>query len=134
MAGTQQADQESITGINVTPLVDVMLVLLIIFMATAPLLQRRAIHVNVPKAAKAERQATETTRIEFNEKKQILLDGKPLIKADLANELKIMVSREPALHVALAADQTIPYGDVVELLDLVKGAGVKRIGLDVRNK
>ena len=127
-------EQDSITGINVTPMVDVMIVLLIIFMATAPLLSRRALHVNVPKAAKSERLATETVRVEMNAKREVLLDGRRYGLADLGRELERMVALQPATHVAIAADEVIPYGEVVGLIDVIKGAGIKRIGLEVRHK
>jgi biopolymer transport protein ExbD len=123
---------DAITGINVTPLVDVILVLLIIFMATAPLLERRAINVNIPRAARSERAATETLRIELTSDRKLRLEGRPLTEPDLVRELETAVARQPATHVALAADQGLPYGEIVALLDAVKGAGVKRVGLDVR--
>ncbi|MBI4387286.1 MAG: biopolymer transporter ExbD [Elusimicrobia bacterium] len=123
-----------ITGINVTPLVDVILVLLIIFMATAPLLHRRALKVNIPKAAKSERIATETLRVEMNAKREVSLDGKALTPADLLHELSILTAREPATHVAVAADENVSYGDIVKLLDDIRAAGVRRVGLEVRRR
>ncbi|MBI3548736.1 MAG: biopolymer transporter ExbD [Elusimicrobia bacterium] len=134
MAGIQGDPQDAITGINVTPLVDVMLVLLIIFMATAPMLQRRALHVQIPKAQRSERVATETTRVEFAANGELQLDGKTLTRADLIHELGVIVSRQPAAHVAVAADKKIPYGEIVALLDEIRGAGVQRVGLEVQRR
>ncbi len=127
-------DSETITGINVTPLVDIVLVLLIIFMASAPLMQRKAMNVSLPKAAKSERVATQTMRLEFNAQRQLRLDGRRLSEPDLARELARVVELQPAAHVAVAADEAIPYGEVISLLDLIKTSGVKRIGLEVRRK
>lgn len=129
-----ESDGDAITGINVTPLVDVILVLLIIFMATAPLLQRRALHVNIPKAARGERVATETLRVELTARHEIIMDGRRLEPADFERELRRIILREPATHVAVAAEESLPYGEVVGLLDEVKGAGVRRIGLEVGNR
>ena len=126
--------QDSITGINVTPLVDIILVLLIIFMATAPLMSRRALNVSIPKAQKSERIATETLRLELTKERTIFMDGKRLKLPDLIRELKILTAREPALHVAVAADQAVPYGEVVRLLDDIRLSGVKRVGLEVKSK
>jgi biopolymer transport protein ExbD len=134
MAVSTGRDNDAITDINITPMVDVVLVLLIIFMATAPLIARRAITVQLPKSAKAERAATETLRVELNGKREILLEGRKLSAADLERELKRIVETQPAAHVAIAADQALPYGEIVALLDSVKGSGIKRIGLEVRPK
>ena len=129
---TNGQSSDAITGINVTPLVDVILVLLIIFMVTAPMLHRRALHVQIPKASQSERVATQTVRVELDAKRKLWLEGKPLVADDLIGELKRRMQAEPDMPVSLAADQSIPYGDVVALLDRLRASGVKRIGLEVR--
>ena len=131
MAGTAE-DQDPITNINITPMVDVVLVLLIIFMATAPLLSRRALNIQLPRSAKSDRAATQTVRVELNEKHELLYEGRKLTTADLERELKRLLDIEPATHVALAADEKLPYGEIVGVLDTIKGSGIKRIGLEVR--
>lgn len=132
MASTSKGDSEAITDINITPMVDVVLVLLIIFMAAAPLIARRALSVQLPKSAKSERVATETVRVEFNLKRELLFEGRKLSVPDLDRELKRLVELQPATHVALAADEKLPYGEIMGLLDTIKGAGIKRIGLEAR--
>ena len=127
-------EEDSISGINIAPFVDVILVLLIIFMATAPLIQRRAISVNVPKAAQAEPKATATVKVLFNEKKEVFLGEQKMAPEELGFQLSVMVRADPLVHVALLADQTIPYGEVVGILDIVRGAGVKKLALEVRSK
>src|SRR5688572_21818061 len=97
---------QPITGINVTPLVDVVLVLLIIFMATAPLLQKRSLNVNVPKAAHAEKtKATETLLVVLTAERQLVLEKTPFKLEDVDGELRRRLVLEPALHVSLSADQ-----------------------------
>src|SRR5262245_29703865 len=108
MAGTA-GDTDPITNINITPMVDVVLVLLIIFMATAPLLARRALNIQLPRSAKADRAATQTVRVELNNKRELLLEGRKLSMPDLERELKRTLDLEPATHVALAADEGLPY-------------------------
>lgn len=131
---TAKHEEESITDINIAPFVDVILVLLIIFMATAPLIQRRSLNVNVPRAAYSEPKATETLNLVLNEKREIFL-GKDQVKLeDLKSQISSMVRMDPLLHVAVLADQMIPYGEVVGLLDIVRGAGVKKVALEVRSK
>jgi biopolymer transport protein ExbD len=135
MAGTRAEDSEGpITGINVTPLVDVVLVLLIIFMATAPLIHRRALQVNVPKAAHSEAKATAALQVQMNAAREIYADKDRVDRGRLEGLLRERLALEPSLHVSVAADETIPYGEVVDLLDVVRGAGVKKVALEVRTK
>ncbi len=127
-------EEESITDLNIAPLVDVILVLLIIFMATAPLIQRRTLSTNVPKVAQSEPKATATTNITIDANRQILLGDTAIQKADLKYQLGIMHKADPLLHIAILADETLPYGEVVEILDLVRGTGIKKVALEVGSK
>lgn len=127
-------DENAITGINVTPLVDIILVVLIIFMATAPLIQKRAVKVDVPKAAHHERAATEALQVVFNERRELTLAGKAVSREELARSLAARVAYESGVHVTLAADKALPYGEIMGILDVVRGSGVKKIGLEVRAK
>ena len=122
-----------ITGINVTPLVDVVLVLLIIFMATAPLSARRAVAVNVPRAATGER-ATAALRVSYAADRTLLLEKTAFTLVTLAAELKSRRQLEPELNLAVAADAGLPYEAVMELLDTIRGAGVKKVALEVASK
>ncbi len=127
-------EEESITDLNIAPLVDVILVLLIIFMATAPLIQRRTLSVNVPKVAQSEPKATATTNITIDENRQITLGDTAIQKTDLKYQLGIMHKADPLLHIAILADEKLPYGEVVEILDLVRGSGIKKVALEVGSK
>jgi biopolymer transport protein ExbD len=134
MASLDSNQNSMITGINVTPLVDVVLVLLIIFMATAPLIHRRALNVNVPKAAHSEPKATQTLQLFFTAEREVLLDKDKVSLEALSQELANRMRLDPALHVSVAADKIVPYGEVVGLLDTVRGAGVKKVALEVTTK
>lgn len=127
-------EDESITEINIAPLVDVILVLLIIFMATAPLIQRRTLNINVPKAAYSEPKATQTLNLIINEKHEILIEKNMIPLHELSFQLSTMLRADPALHIAVLADQMISYGEVVEVLDVIRGAGIKKVALEVRGK
>ena len=133
MASTASEDS-AITGINVTPLVDIILVVLIIFMATAPLIHNRAMKVDLPKAAQHERAATEALQVVYNAQREISLSGKRMTEEQLGVELRALVARSADLRVALRADRNLPYGEIVQLLDVVRGAGVHKIGLEVKAK
>jgi biopolymer transport protein ExbD len=123
-----------ITGINVTPLVDVVLVVLIIFMATAPMIARRAIRVEVPRVSKSDKSATDALAVALNGKHELTLSGKPTTLENLKRELAAATAAKPDQPVTLSADKTLAYGDVAELLDAVRSAGVKKLGLEVRRK
>ena len=127
-------DEASITSINVTPLVDILLVVLIIFMATAPMISRRALKVDVPKAAHNETTATEAMQVVFDGKRQLFLAGKPTTQPELSAALARNVAAHSDLHVTFSADKTLPYGEIVGILDLIRGAGVKKLGLEVKSK
>lgn len=131
---TLSGEESPITDINVTPLVDIVLVLLIIFMATAPLIHRRAVNINVPKAAHSEKVATQTLQIILSEKRMILLGGRRIKAAELGAQLSALVHVDPLLHVAVLADQTVAYGEVIGLLDIIRGSGVKKVALEVKPK
>lgn len=123
-----------ISEINIAPLVDVILVLLIIFMATAPLIHRRSINVNVPQAAHSESKATATLKVILNEKRELFLSENRVTLEELKYQMTVMLRTDPLLHVAILADQSIPYGGVVEVLDTIRGAGAKKVALEVRSK
>jgi biopolymer transport protein ExbD len=127
-------DDNAITGINVTPLVDIILVVLIIFMATAPLIHNRAMKVDLPKAAQHERAATEALQVVYNSQHELSLSGKRLSEEQLGSELRALAARSADLRVSLRADRNLPYGEVVQILDVVRGAGVHKIGLEVKAK
>ena len=125
---------ESIVEINIAPLVDIILVLLIIFMATAPMIQSRTLNVNVPKSSQSESKATLALNVVVNAQGEILLGEHPVTIQDLTFQLAGMYRADPTLHVAVLADESLAYGRVVEVLDSVKESGVKKVALEVRNK
>lgn len=131
---SSDAGDEPITGINVTPLVDIVLVLLIIFMAVAPAISRRAVKVEVPKVATSDKAATEALPIAFNDKRELTLSGRPTTLEELKKVLAVAAKESPNQAVTLAADKTIPYGEVAELLDAVRASGIRKVGLEVRRK
>lgn len=118
-----------VTGINVTPLVDITLVLLIIFMVTAHFVTDTGVKVNLPKAAAAEVNPTPALTLNVAKSGDLSLMGQ---KVD-ANGLRANMAREarlnPGVRVVVAADEALIYKDVVKILDLIKQAGVTRVAL-----
>lgn len=134
MAGSATESDGAITSINVTPLVDIILVVLITFMAAAPMISRRAVKVDVPKAAHHEKTATEALSIALNAKRELAVAGQTMTLPEMRARLARAVAAQPELRVTLAADKTLPYGEVVAVIDAVRGAGVKKIGLEVKGR
>ena len=115
--------------INVTPLVDVMLVLLIIFMVTAPMLQM-GIDVNLPRVkAKSVDVAEEKLVLTINSAKEIFLNKSRMPLSDLGIKLKHIFSSRIDREVYMRADRNVPYGFVVEVMAEVRKAGVDRLGM-----
>ncbi|MFH2202286.1 MAG: biopolymer transporter ExbD [Elusimicrobiota bacterium] len=125
---------DAITDINVTPLVDIILVVLIIFMATAPLINRRAIKVDVPAAAHQETAEIEALEVVYNGRGKLYLAGRKVDRAELAATLSGMRRTNPNLRVMVAGDQTVSYGEMVGILDVVRGAGIRKASLEVRSR
>ena len=116
------------SDINVTPLVDVMLVLLVIFILTAPLLTS-AIRLELPKAEGAQAgEAPLAVTLVVNNQGQVYLNDKSVLLPDLATQLKAVASQRPDTEVQLRADQSVPYGRVVEVMGVAQKAGLSRIG------
>lgn len=115
--------------INVTPLVDVMLVLLVIFMVTAPMMQQ-GVQVNLPKAdAKAMTQPEETVMVSINGNGKLFLNKDEVAPDQLRDKLTTLFVSRAKKEVFLKADSAVPYGDVVKIMADIKGAGVERLGM-----
>jgi biopolymer transport protein TolR len=129
MAGGTQSHGVSMSEINVTPLVDVMLVLLIIFMVTAPLIQQ-GVAVDLPKT-KAPTLDVKSERVVLTiTKEQRIFIGETEIpyaqlKAKVTDNLKLRRDKELYLH----ADRSLPYGFVVDVMAIMKDAGVENLGM-----
>lgn len=119
---------QPMSDINVTPLVDVMLVLLVIFIITAPLLAS-SIKLDLPKtdAAKSS-DAPKFVTIVVDKTAKVFLNDKPIELPDLSQALQQTAKASPDTEVQLRADATVPYGKVVEVMGIAQKAGLSRIG------
>jgi biopolymer transport protein TolR len=122
----ERRDRGVLSEINVTPLVDVMLVLLIIFMVTAPLMQQ-GIDVNLPKAKGKELPPEERITVLIKKNGAIYMNDVQTSLADLYSKLNALKSRNP--DVFLKADKDVSYGFVVEVMGEIKGAGIEKLGM-----
>lgn len=129
--GSSLDDDDIISDINVTPLVDIALVLLIIFIATSAIIVRAAINVDLPRAATAEEILPEYVSILLDSEGNLFLDGVETTELALKQQLRITVEGNPEIRALIAAGRSMAYGEVMELIDLVRLAGVAGFSLNV---
>lgn len=134
MAIATEEDEEMISGINVTPLVDITFVLLIIFMATSHMISHRSMSLALPKVAHSEASPTQTIQILLAADKTVLLNNKQVTPQDLTADLGQMARLDPGLKVTVLADERVSWGDMAGVLDVVRGAGITRIATEVQPK
>ncbi len=119
----------SISQINVTPLVDVMLVLLVIFMVTAPILQQ-GVNVDLPEVTASPLSGTEQQLVvAVTGEGKVYLNDAPMPEGELGTKLQAVLRLRPEREVYLRADKRVPYGRVVEVMAAIRMAGVKRLGM-----
>ena len=135
MAASGPKDGGCFSAINVTPLVDITLVLLIIFMVAAPLIvSNPSIKVDLPRAASADETKKSTLSLAMQPDPahgyRLFANGKESDEPGVRALIGGMVAKDPELQAVIAADRRIPYGDVMHVVDLVKGLGVSRFALN----
>ncbi|WP_294771973.1 biopolymer transporter ExbD [uncultured Rhodoferax sp.] len=119
---------QPMSEINMTPLIDVMLVLLVIFIITAPLMVS-AVKLDLPKAEGAQAlEGAPSVALALDTSGQVYLADQPIALPALAEALRNAAAKNPQTEVQLRADSTVPYGKVVELMGLAHAAGLSRIG------
>jgi biopolymer transport protein ExbD len=131
-ASSNQGDDDGmVSGINVTPLVDITLVLLIIFMVTAKLIVSQSMPLDLPKAANGQ-DIQMVFSLELHENGDVVVNGKKLAKIeDVLPLAKDELSRTPDLRAVIRADSTVQHGRVIKALDLLKQGGVTKIAFGV---
>lgn len=128
------SDNEAIADINVVPLVDIILVVLIIFMVTAPMFMKPTINVNLPKAASGEQTAPSKLNIALTADGRINLNGTFVNEEDVKNKALEEVAKNSDVQAIISADKDVPHGNVVSILDIVKGSGVKKFAISIDKK
>ncbi len=120
-----------ITDINVTPLVDITLVLLIIFMVTTTYIVNPSIKVDLPKAASGTEQVRTTLALTLTKDGQLYLNGDRSDEGKVLKQISDELPKNPDLQAIIAADKIVPHGSVVHIIDLVKRAGVRKFAINV---
>lgn len=129
---SSQRDGTTISQINVTPLVDVMLVLLVIFMVTAPIIQQ-GVQVNLPQAKAGAIPGTEEVLVVSIAKNgKIYLNDNPMSLGELGEKLRAIRKLQADKQVYLRADQDVRYGIVMKTIAEIKQAGIEKLGMVTR--
>lgn len=131
MAASTNQRGELITAINVTPLVDVVLVLLIILMVTAGYIVKQSIPVDLPKSATGE-SIQLTLAITIESDGSLFLDGGRLSEAELQRKIQEARARDPEVRAVIAADGATRHKSVVGVIDLLRRSGVSKFAINVQ--
>ncbi len=137
MAGSIQdgdAEDNDISDINITPFVDVVLVLLVIFMITAPTIMKDVINLKLPKTETSDGKIVQTLGVAINRDGNILLDGKITDDAGLAAATKESLAINPQTQAVITADVEVVYGRVVKVIDLMKSVGLEKFAVQIEKQ
>ena len=134
MTPPYEEDDKPIAEINVVPLVDIILVVLIIFMVTAPLVLKPTIDVNLPKASSGQKnQTAKSMELIINGIGELFLDGKKVSLDELKEVMEIQAKEENS-SVILTADREVTLKKLTAVIDLIKNSGIKKVGFSVQKK
>lgn len=127
-------NDEPIADINIVPFVDIILVVLIIFMVATPLIMRKSIQVNLPKAGAGDDTAPSELSISLSQDGSLFLNGKPTDEPAISAYAKDLAAKRPDVQAIISADRSVPHGQVVGIIDAVKSGGVKRFAITIDKK
>jgi biopolymer transport protein ExbD len=130
-AKTSDDEGGPIADINVTPFVDIVLVLLIIFMVAVPMIMNQAIKVNLPKAASGKAADSTTVAITIKRSGKVYLNGKEIERPALQRFLAAEARANKQIRAIVSADQEVAHGTVVSYLDLLNLTGISRYAISV---
>jgi biopolymer transport protein ExbD len=128
-AGASQEDDELITAINVTPLVDIVLVLLIVLMVTSSYLVNKSINVELPKAATGET-STPTMSISLDVDGKLYLDGTTINEKDLQDRVRDAYRTDPEVKAIISADGRVKHSQVVTVIDILRRENVTKFAIN----
>ena len=129
-----RSNRDPMSEINVTPFVDVMLVLLIIFMVTAPLLTS-GIKINLPESSSVlKNEKKDPVTVSINSKGEIFIQKKKFSKDQLIQKLSLLKKNNQNLKIYIKGDKKLDYGKVMDLMNLINQSGFKKVALVTRLK
>ncbi len=126
-------NDDMITSINITPMVDVVLVLLVIFMIAAPTLYNNSIQVELPNAKSGKKSEKVTLKFVLMKDGKIFLDKREISQSEISSLLKKILLSDPKADAIIEADRSLTHGTVVEFIDQLKEAGIQRFAISVNS-
>lgn len=124
-------ETDAITDINITPFVDVVLVLLVIFMVTAPMIAQQVVDIELPSSETADSAKTDTLGLAITAGGQFLLNGNITAEDSVFNITQAAVKKNRNVQVVIAADRESPHKHVIRAIDVIKKAGVENFAFQV---
>jgi biopolymer transport protein ExbD len=132
MAGTLKSGKKGmITEINVTPMVDVVLVLLVIMMVSATYIVSQSLKVELPKAANGADSVNSLAAVTIAKTGSVYYNQKPITEAELAGKLHDAHASNPDVNLIVTADKEVPHGKVVHVIDVARGEGIFKFAINV---
>ncbi len=134
MAGTTSSGggkRAPISGINVTPMVDVMLVLLVIMMVSAQYIVSQSLKVELPKAASQTESVSSVAAVTLTKDGKTYYNQKPVSEADLVSDFRSALAGNKDLNLIVTADKEVQHGSVVHVIDLAKVEGITKFAINV---
>jgi biopolymer transport protein ExbD len=132
MATQPGGDDDEIGYINITPMVDVLLVLLVIFMVTANFLKQESVNINLPKVNASDPNVAQSVQIALTRQGKLLMEGIDVTEDHMVTRLSRESRDRPNMRVTLSADERLPYGTIAKIMGLIRQSGVTRIALSVK--
>jgi biopolymer transport protein ExbD len=126
------AENDEIGYINITPMVDVLLVLLIIFMVTANFLKMESVNINLPKVNAADPNIAKSVQIALTNNGKLLMEDSEITEERMIGRLSQEAKYRPNMRVTLSADERLSYGRIAHAMGLIRQSGVTRIALSVK--
>ncbi len=135
MAGaSNQNDDEPIAAINVVPLVDVILVVLIIFMVTAPLVLKPVIDINLPKSSSGDEAPAAPLNVALSANGQLMVNGEASTTEQLALIATKTAGEKPDTAAILQADKAVTLESLTAIIDVIKSAGIKKVAFSIEKR
>ena len=129
--GLKLDDDEGVNEINVTPLVDIMLVLLIIFMVASTYIVKPSIEVDLPKAATGGETLDTTLSLVLSADGALFLNGEKTTLEAVAERCRVVSAKDKDVQAIIAADKATPHGEVVRLIDVIRQNGVMKFAINI---
>lgn len=132
--GVDSNDSGLISGINVTPFVDVVLVLLVIFIVAAPLVFKDSFNVKLPGASTADTRVPQSLGVAVTRDGQVLLNGAPTTKEGIASAVKEALAKDPKANAIIAGDTDAKHGDIVKAIDWLRSGGLSNFAFQIERQ